>query len=136
MNKMNKMKHLKSINETLGDGTQEFVNNFTNIDVTADNMPQYWKDRDLNIGENGRIKWSLTINMSKRGIEWFSTAVKQIVFFGSFEDDEEIEFEVQDNVETELYDITDSFYPNAIEVNMKKSLDVQDWTVKVYFGNP
>lgn len=130
------MKHLKGINESLGDGTQEFVNDFTGIDVTADNLPNDWVEKDLKIGENGRLNWFLSINMNKGGIEWFSTTVKQIIFFGSFENDEEIEFEVQDNVETELYDITQSFYPTNIEVDMKDSKDPQDWKVKVYFGNP
>jgi len=70
------MKHLKGINESLGNGEQEFTQDF---DV-----------------------------------------------MGMFSDDEEIEFEIQDNIETELYNITQSFYPESIEVDMNNSTDSKD----------
>lgn len=131
------MRHLKGINESLGNGEQEFSQDFDrSFDVDVSNMPSDWEERDLNIGENGKIKWNLSLNMNSRGIEWFGTSVTQIVFFGMFEDDEEIEFEIQDDIETELYNITQSFYPYVIEVDMTNSTDSKDWKVKVYFGNP
>lgn len=131
------MKHLKGINESLGNGEQEFSQKFDgSFDVTVDNMPSEWKDRELNITENGKLTWNLSLNLNSKGIEWFGTSVKQIVFFGMFSDDEEQEFEVQDNIDTELYNITKSFYPDNITVDMNSSTDVADWNVKVYFGNP
>ena len=131
------MKHLKGINESLGNGEQDFAQDFDgSFNVEVDNMPSDWEERELNITENGKIKWNLSLNMNSKGIEWFGTTVRQIVFFGMFDNDEELEFEVQDNIETELYDITQSFYPYVIEVDMADSTDVKDWKVKVYFGNP
>jgi hypothetical protein len=131
------MRHLKGINESLGNGEQEFEQKFDgSFDVEVDGMPSDWSARDLNITENGKIKWNLSLNLNSKGIEWFGTSVRQIIFFGMFDDDEEIEFEIQDNIETELYNITQSFYPSNIEVNMNNSTDSNDWKVKVYFGNP
>lgn len=131
------MKHLRGINESLGNGEQEFTQDFDgSFDVTVDNIPSDWEDRELNITENGKIKWNLSLNLNNKGIEWFGTSVRQIIFMGMFSDDEEIEFEIQDNIETELYNITQSFYPESIEVDMNNSTDSKDWAVKVFFGNP
>lgn len=127
------MKHLKNINESFGNGEEEFEATLDSADIHVSGMPEAWSDRDLSIG--AKLKWRLTLNLNKSGIEWFATSVRQIIFFGHFEDDEEMEFEIQE-AETELYDITKSFYAHSIELDMKDSNDVGDWEVKVYFGNP
>jgi len=130
------VKHLRRIYESFGNGEETFEIDFDGIDVDVSGMPQEWEDRDLNIGENGKMRWGLSMNLNSRGIEWFATSVSQIVFFGMFDDDEEIELERQNGIETELYNITQSFYVHTIEVNMNDSKDPEDWDVKVYFGNP
>lgn len=130
------MKHLKGINESIGDGSQDFECDFDGIDFNVSNEPKEWSDRELNITENGKLKWNLSMNYNKRGVEWFGVSVSQLVFLGSFENDEEIEFEIQDSIDTDLYDITKSFYPTYIDVDMKNNKDPADWSVKVYFGNP
>ena len=130
------MKHLRGINESLGNGEETFNVKFEHFDVNVYGMPDDWGDRDLSMEENGTIEWKLSMNLNNQGIEWFSVSVPRIEFNAIFlEDDEEIDFVVEDP-KTELLNITQSFYVNAIEVDMEGSKDPKDWKVEVSFGNP
>lgn len=125
------MKHLRLYESAPGD--MQFSSDLDGVDIEVEGMPAEWSDRGLSIS-GGRIKWTLSMNVNKRGIEWFSTSVPQLVLFGNFDDDDEIEFELQ-NVDTELYNITESLYPTFIKLDMSDSSDSSGWDVKTYFGN-
>lgn len=130
------MRHLKSIHESLGDGSETFEHDIEpkNVDVDLNNVPGEWRERDLN-AVGGKIKWVLDINMGSTGVKWFGVSVPQLALAIMDEDDKEIEVSFQ-NAETELFDITKSLYLHSIEVDMQESTDQTKWTAKAYFGNP
>jgi hypothetical protein len=103
--------------------------------VETSNVPDTWsKGTDFQISRTS-VRWSLNMNTNKSGIEWFDASVSQLVLYGTFEDDEEFEIEIQ-NANTEFYNITNSFYATYVTVDMQDSDDQKDWNVTVYFGNP